>query len=247
MKKRKILFNLIIFAACCLVFLVGDTLAYEMQEYFPLNEGDFWVYSLKVNEGGKDSIEEEIIKIKGTEDFGGVETKKMLSAKTENQCLSIDAEGVKLYKAWGWAGVGGDYEIYNPPKVLFPNMSIGETKNYKLDIGTYGINDVISKTSLKSGTLTITLDGIEDVEVPAGKFKDCLKFTTIYDYKWINKEQQPSKQIFVTWLAKGIGKIKSEITISEYVGLPNRERDEIAELIELKEASINGVRFSVGQ
>jgi hypothetical protein len=167
----------------------------------------------------------------------------MISAKVENQCIAIDSEGVKLYKAWGWSGVGGDYEVYNPPKMLFPSLEIGENKTYPITIVPYQIDDVAREINKKSGTLTITLDSTENVEVPAGKFKNCLKFISVFEFKKVNKfgdEQTPSKQTVITWLAPGVGKVKSELTLSEYIGLPDRKIDELTELMELKEATVNG-------
>jgi len=221
----------------------GTLLAYNLKEYYPLGEGDTWVYKLVVNEGNVEIIDQEIAKIKGTEKIGKVETRKIMSLQSKNQCVAIDSEGVKLYKYWGW--FNGDYETYEPPKMFFPNnMKVGESRTYKIISTIYDVRDIEDERIRDAGVLTITLASIEDVEVRAGKFKNCLKFVSVYDFEEKN-EAEIGKETITTWLAPGIGRIKIEHNSVQYCQdarycQNEKKEDKITESLELTEAMIKG-------
>lgn len=224
--------GLLIFGAA---FLSADTLfAYDMEDYYPLNENDRWVYNYKADDNGEEIVSQEVAKVKGAESIAGVETKTMLSKKFDNQAVAVDFEGVKLYKSWGWSG--GDYEHFNPPKMLYPNMEKGETKTYTIESVAHNMDDEIVNTTMKSGTLTVTLEAVEEVEVPAGKYKDCLKFISVYEYKYPHRPAS-GKETSTVWLAPGVGRIKAEYSSTE-LNTESNKTDKISEAIELSNVSV---------
>lgn len=219
------------------VFFSGDLLfAYNVEEYYPLNEDDRWVYIYKSNENGEEETSQEVAKIKGSETIGEVEAKKMLSVKFDNRAVAIDLEGVKLFKSWGWSG--GDYEVYQPAKILFPNMEKGESKTFSVESAAHNIDDAVVQTTMKSGTMTVTLEAVEDVEVPAGIFKDCLKFVSIYEYAYPHRPAS-GKETSTVWLAPGSGVVKAEYNNTE-LNTENNKEDKISESVVLSEGVVNG-------
>lgn len=239
MRKMSVIPTLL---AAGVILSAGRLFAYDLKEYFPLSEGDIWVYFLKVNSNGKETTGQEINKIKGVERFGSVEAKEMVSLKADNQCLAVDSEGVKSYKYYGWPN--GDYEVYRPAKIIFPDIEPGKTVKYSLESVTYDIRDVEDESLREKGVLTVTLQAIEGVRVPAGSFKDCLKFVSVYEYKQVNKPRS-GKETTTTWLARGIGRVKWQNIISEY-DLVSKKEIKLVESFELRQAAVGAKEVPAG-
>ncbi len=234
-------FNILACAAGALFLFTGVLLAYDLQEYLPLAEGNTWVYKMKNGENGVETTDQEINKVKGTEKIGEVETVKVISNKTISKCIAIDDEGAKMYKYWGWSG--GEYEVCSPPKMLFPNISLGESRTYPIQSAQSNIDDVVAEGTMEEGTLTITLDSVEDIDTPIGKFKDCLKFSSVYEFKKVHRPES-GKETMTIWLAPGVGKVKSDEAFSEYNAETKKEAKS-TELLILEDATINGNKVSI--
>ncbi len=240
--KMKKIIRIISLSVSTIFLVSGTLLAYDLKEYYPLSQGDIWVYLLKVNNNGRESIGQEINKIKGSERFGSVETKKMVSLKADNQCLTIDPEGVKSYKYYGWSN--GDYEVYRPEKLIFPNIEPGKSIRYPIESIIYDIRDIEDESLREKGVLTVKLEAVEDVQVPAGNFKDCLKFVSVYEYKQVNHPRS-GKETTTTWLARGVGRVKSLNIISEY-DLVTKKKIRLVESFELRQAAVGGREVPAG-
>ena len=91
-----------IVATMIMALLVGDALAYDMAEYFPLNQGDERIYSATVtrNEGRPITMLIKYV-INGTELINEVETIRMdampFSRTNRGFRFVIDSEGLKMY------------------------------------------------------------------------------------------------------------------------------------------------------
>ncbi len=175
----------------------------DYKKYYPLRQGDNWTYS--VIEG--EDMYEEKARVEGKEIVNGVETVKMVH-DNEYDCIAIDSEGVKQYKGFD----GDEYYVFNPPKLVFPNIGIGEDKRYLADRILYSIEG--SKMGEGSENGKIILESIEDIEVPAGKFDDCLKFFVVSE--WKDSDGSHGKDECTIWLASGIGKVLEQCTEIEY-------------------------------
>jgi hypothetical protein len=213
-----------------------------LEEYYPLDQGNIWVYFLEINDNGEKNESQEIRKVKGIEVINGIKTKKIASLKSDNQCVAIDKQGVKSYKYYGWPN--NDYEVYLPAKILFPNIELGKSITTRLDSIIYDIRDIEDESLREAGILTVRLVSLEEVIVPAGVFKDCLKFISIYDYKQVNKPLK-GKETIITWLAPGIGMVKSQYITYEY-DLDTKKEKKITETLTLKQALVNGKDVPAG-
>ena len=203
--NKNILFigALVFLSMCC--FQVGNVFSYEMKEYFPLSEGDSWIYS--VVEDNADISQEEIA-VKGLEEVGGINTVKVYHGE-EYYCYAIDKEGVKNFKIFD----EGEYDLFDPPLVKYPNINLGETQQYSVTRIRYGADGV--KKSSEVEEYSVKLENIEDVKVLAGNFKDCLKFVEVRSRTKPNGTKQ--KETCKIYLAPGVGKIEeacSEIEVT---------------------------------
>jgi len=192
LKKHLITVALIFFV---MTFLRGNVSAYDMAEYFPLNQGDEWIYLNNFPYDGRLPVKKVI---DGTELVNGVET-----IKFENgDCYAMDSEGLKMYK---WNEPGPMYLIFDPPRIIFPaQFDVGETYLGSISAKVYSSDDDTFLDLTLTGNNTVILKSVEDVTVPAGTFKDCLK---IYTYMTL----QPGDYNVVEtteWYARNIGLIK---------------------------------------
>ncbi len=216
--------------------IVTSANAYNLTNYYPLNQGDTWTYSTIW--GGYE--ETEVVLIDGTETFGSVDAVKMYfyygAYDWEYNALLWTVEGQKDYK-WVWDN-GTEYEIYTEPITNAPvEMSIGQThQDFAEYIGYW--NDIQDWTG--NETTTLTLLGVETITVPAGTF-EALKFT--YTNYWFDDEGGwYGTDSAVNWLAEGIGIIKEIGNETEYD--PDEDETYIWDYsMELINATIDGVSY----
>ncbi len=143
--------------------------------------------------------------------------------------MIIDAEGAREYKKFE----EGEWTVFNPPKTILPaDMKIGESKEYTEEVEKF--NSQNEKIERYTQRRRILLEGIEDVIVPAGEFKNCLKFTIIT--KWDNNNDGINCSI---WWAPGIGKVK-QIWFSTEYNEETKEKTVSNGLFELASAVIDG-------
>jgi len=208
MRLRKCLL-VVVLIFMVVTFMRGNVSAYDMAEYFPLNQGDTWIYAGTTNHPLETIYlpysEKRVIN--GTEVVNGVETtKKWLGPEIGNNywCWAIDSEGVKKHK-WYHEGFGY-YIVYDPPEIYFPaRLDVGETYQGSFAATVYSIDDD-SILYTVTGNNSITLESVEDVTVIAGRFKDCLKF--IFFEKWQTTDGSMARETEQTiWYARNVGLI----------------------------------------
>lgn len=145
--------------------------------------------------------------------------------------LIIDAEGVREYKKFN----EGEWTVFNPPKTLFPaDMKVGESRDYVQEAERFNSQD--EKFEQQMQRRKVLLERIEDVIVPAGEFKDCLKFVIVTKCSTINSNEEINCSI---WWARGAGKIKQVWFSTEY-NTETKERSVSNGLCELSSAVIDG-------
>jgi len=183
-----------------------------LQGYFPLTEGITWNYLQTYADGSK---EYEVFCIGGTETVNSVVTNKQWefdSGELEEydysyDCLAWTKEGLEMHKVFC---SDGSYAMYDPPVVLLPHLiRIGESFTYnstRIDYGADG--NVLGSSPYR---IELTLQGEEDVEVPAGTFTGCLRFSG-------REEDEGVEAELTLWLAPGIGDVKRV-----YTGFEDRE------------------------
>lgn len=220
------------------IFLIGILFmftvlssAYDLREYYPLSQGNSWTYSIIEDEESY----EETVKIEGKEIVNNVETQKMIYAEDEYECVNLNSEGLKIYKSFD----EDEYEIFEPPKIIFPNdIRMGETKEYLINSLKYNLDGAKIGETKEIGQ--ISLESIEDTDVPAGKFSNCLKFSIISEQKDADGNCY-DKDDCTVWLAPGIGKVKKFCLDTDY----DREANESisVEMSELISAVVDGKRI----
>ncbi|MFH1441737.1 MAG: hypothetical protein ABIH18_06865 [Candidatus Omnitrophota bacterium] len=208
-----------------MIFLCNNfALAFNLKEYYPLEQGNSWTYVISDE---KNIVEENTIAVDNTELFNRIKVTKITASTEEDEYTytAIDSQGIKEYKVLD----DNTSYIYTPPRLLFPNIEIGKSIEYSTNLMRANDNSI---KEIDAGI--ITLDSIEDIEVSAGKFKDCLKFTKNYS----NKEEDGNKcktYDCSIWLAPNIGKIK------EFCIETKKDNNTFHfKLLELKSAIING-------
>lgn len=197
-------------------------LAVSIEDYYPLQQSNSWTY-VTINE--KNETEENTIKTDGSELFNGIKVTKIEISPEENEYsyIGIDSQGIKEYKNTS----NDSFYIYTPPLLLYPSIEAGESIKYSTNLM---LNDKDIK-EIEAGE--ITLNTIENMEVKAGKFNNCLKFNKSYSNKQADGNKCKTLDCTV-WLAPGIGKIKEFCTITK------DNNNFSIKLIELKSAIING-------
>ena len=245
-RKHWIIVALIIMVT---TFIRENSSAYDMTEFFPLNQGDEWLSSAKTTQVGSETEDEnETILLKvvvnGTELVNGVETIKqeygqLHSTPSGYGCWVTDSQGIKLYKEYSVNG--GFYSIYDPQMILFPaQFDLGEVFEGSFFYTVYSTdNDSLLYTT--TANRTVTLESVEDVTVPAGIFKDSLKLT------WSSFSQTSDNATYegegTVWRARNIGRIKSITTEKWHWSVPDEGFFEIISTSELESAKVNGKQY----
>ncbi|MCD4722720.1 MAG: hypothetical protein K8S13_23115 [Desulfobacula sp.] len=203
-----------LFILACILWMNGmmalNGYAYDLSEYHPLIPGSSWWYDCAEYDSSDQktgSWREK--KVHGNyETFNGVKTVPQawytsgyasMTLVDERDFLLYDSSYFYLY---GFEQVGnpdwndeplGKY-IFTPPLSFKRNMEVGET-------WTHSSTMTAPNGQSESVTMTFTLEGFEDVEVPAGKFDNCMKVKAEFSTEPDDTEYW--------WWAKGIGEVKS--------------------------------------
>jgi hypothetical protein len=174
----------------------GGATTYQTAEYFPLGQGDTWTYL-------EDGQNYSTTTVSGTEVINGTTAKKMLEDSGDYTLMTSDSNGITYYKVYEVDESGWEQFTFSPPGAYIPGeVSVGNKYT-----GTSTLNYTNSEGSSLTGTVSIevTLQGTENVTVPAGTFNDCLKFSI----KRIMSSGQLTESYEGTlWLAKGVGRVK---------------------------------------
>lgn len=213
-------------------------MAYDLKDYYPLGDGDRWTYIATMT-NGKTDYYKRTVEVSGKEVIGDVETMKLTYSDDENECLVSDPEGVKRYKFFS----ENTFEVFNTPEMLYPNnLNVGETREYAFASeqtrNKGGSAGEVESQDPRTGTMKVTLEAIEDVELPAGKFTDCLKFSSVMNWKGMGAGDYAEEKC-TTWLAPGVGAIKESCDVREYDTDSNAE-EKFTESFELVGATVDG-------
>jgi hypothetical protein len=211
---------------------------YNMAEYFPFEEGDEWNYLHNMD---GEEVEGKMF-VNGTELVNELETVKMDvtaygTVLVRYLCYAIDTEGFKLCKHF--FALANWYTIFDMPRMLFPTQfSLWESYKGDYSCSRYSIEDD-SLIFTATGSTTVSLQSIEDVNVPAGTFTDCLKIFT-------SRTEQRSDDWTVelkdtAWYAHNIGLIKEEII--QTLHHPVEEDSGRTDILELISATVDGTTY----
>jgi len=179
--------------------------AIQISEYFPLGQGDTWTYR-------EEDLELTIRIISGTENIGGVEAIKVIDEDEDYNLFTI-SNGIimyKIYDADDISGCGWSMRIFNPPVTIVPaEITIGSTYTFNTTINYIECTGISESAS---GSVETTIEGFEDVTIPAGTFKDSLKLKMVMTWSFPNNQVHVNENLI--WLVKGLGEVKSITTQS---------------------------------
>jgi len=229
-----------------MTFLRGNVEAYNMAEYFPLNQGDEKIYllTITIDEGRSIKMLAKYV-INGTELINGVETIRMDSmpfSRTKTGFRFVmDTEGLKTYKWYRGKQVGLIY-VFDPPYLALPaQFDVGESYETPYLLSFQSIDD---GTSLgpATGNVIHSLDLVEDITVAGGTFKDCLKNSFLISWESDTGVTGNVEENY--WLARGLGWTK--LSYTEYIQYPEESGVEDTKAtinMELISATINGEHY----
>jgi hypothetical protein len=172
---------------------------YNIVDYFPLAQGDTWIYR-------EEDMELTIKIISGTEFINGVNAAKMIDEDGDYQ-LWTNSNGIawhKEYDADDIPGCGWSQMIFNPPfNASGPVVSVGSTY---ASTSTLTATDCTGISVTASVSYEFRIEGVEDVTVFAGTFNDCIKIkgnlTTNYT------DGSTATNEMTIWLAEDLGQVK---------------------------------------
>jgi hypothetical protein len=200
----------------------NDNGGYRIAEYYPLGQGDTWTY--RNSEGSRQDT------VAGTETIDGVQAVKV-QRDDGSYILVTNTNGITQYKEYQQENGGWEQMVYSPPlSISSSEMSVGDRHTFRSTM-TYSDSGGFTDTATVSGETT--LEGFEDVTVPAGTFSQCLKLKTTLTFTF----PEGSFTIEVTvFLAKGVGEVKN-IDQSTDDGVV------VTETTELLSATVGGVSY----
>ena len=170
---------------------------FTMSEYFPLGQGNTWTYR-------EEDAQLTVKTVSGTQKINGVDAVKMIDEDGDYQ-LWTNSNGIVWYKEYDADDIpvcGWEQHLFSPPIHAFdPIVSVGSKYASNTSLTT---TDCTGKSATASVTYEFTIEGIEDVTVPAGTFNDCLMIKAILS---LNGGTQTNEMTI--WLAKGVGQVKS--------------------------------------
>lgn len=179
--------------------------AYDLYQYHPLAVGNNWIYSVRGLEMEPREVTVRVLR----EEVSNPKKFKVFEHEEGNfvDFYEESPEGLKRYKDID--NVSQCYGIYEPPAIQYPRyIKIGEKftrssirKDFKQEDGTMF-------EPVHTEEFTFSLVALEDVSVPYGTFKDCLK--TVSDSRLINdKGDEVLRKINLNWNAKDVGVVKN--------------------------------------
>ena len=181
------------------------TLTAMAQDYYPTNIGNTWVFlSADGTErrtysiGESDNVDDEgIITLKIVTETLGTD-----AVDIDIYYISDDAGDLKLHRTKLEEGAFGiAAAILDPPAIFFPaDLPIGRTWEIITEIELNLVGTV-------NTTSTIEVVAVEDVEIPIGTFKNCVKLKISRKIVTALVTQRP---FYYQWLGPDVGPVKYE-------------------------------------
>lgn len=209
-----------------------------IKDYFPLRKGNEWTYLVEIN--GEKQI--RTMRIEGKEIVDGIKTIKIDYGNGETDYMVPTNEGLRRYK---YTHANGTYRTFFKPKAIILPRTLSMDESYFSNFFySQFTKDGIHYNSTDQ-FIIVTLIGLEDVDVPAGKFENCLKVILVEHLGLLNSIGNPLSfdrdiHYSILWFTPGVGLVKEISTFSTaFKGLIESSNKRA----ELKNAIINGVEI----
>lgn len=202
-----------------------DMLPYWM----PLTQGNTQTFKYTVPD--IENTFEYTIAIQGTEIVKGVEAVKAVVTESTfpvgdiikgsyKAYMSDLSDGKIILKDYFGIEPGGYYELFAPFRNTGRYLSAipGKKSSFNYAIGSYNGDNVLVDSGVQ--VVEVIFLGFEDVTVPAGAFKECLKtsvrFTNSFQKEYEGRTQAISVEDII-WEAKGVGVVKIKTNEISYI------------------------------
>ena len=187
------------------------------KSYFPLKEGMRWEYTVTSTQGQTQKL---LITNLAPQDVSGAKVtprKSEMGGATVIEFMKQDDTGVYRYAEQKGEKAAPDLVTPMECHLKFP---ISQGNNWSMDtkVGNNRVN------------LTMTIESVsDDVKVPAGNFKDCVKV------KQVGDNGAGTTVLGYEWYAPKVGVVKSMVTIKQKTkeGIPLSE-NQIYQLVSFK-------------
>ena len=216
--KRTIVFTSFIL---WLLSQAANAFGETVTDYYPLNDGNTWTYRVT---GPLGVYQETDTVLPGTTLINGIQTKEIINTGTPDGDVylyrSNDAHGIKTHAEYlPLSNIPPTWLIYKPPLILAnATMNIGQIINSngeaKFIIDGYG-------TFILNYELTIKLESIETVVVPAGTYEAVKLSYSDRIYGYLLGEWFDFRSTEENWVAKYVGWVKGVYQDSD--GIETRE------------------------
>jgi len=217
---------------------------YNPAKYFPLKEGDerTYLYTLDIVGGPNDGLHISMpieSFVFGKELVNGRQTIKMGGEppNADYYCWRRDFQGLKLCKLY--RSITNIYFLFKPPLLIFPTMfNVGDSYTRPTSFSAYSADDDTLVNTF-TGNTTVTFESIEDVDVPAGTFENCVKISVVSNHD--RSSGGTFEESTMGWYALNVGMVKQTVVQkSTYI---EEEDIEVTATLELISATVNGVTY----
>lgn len=234
--KRLILIIFIFFISLSNASLKAEE-RYDISRYFPMDVGNEWVYVYKIYSTERGGVSEggtRVSSIQSKQILNGREI-YLLQLEQDKKSIfyhSLGKEGVYLHKI----AYEDECIVFSPPILLFPDtFEFNQELKVSSSVRVYDSNGALTDEGIINGEVIV--EGIEDITVPAGRFKDCLRTS----FSLTRQLRTNLKTMTNTsWLAQGVGKVREKQTVTVYA-----EKETDCKEIELKRATIKGKKIAI--
>ncbi len=190
---------------CFIYFLLiaivcGSASDGHAQSYYPDEFGNTWVLR------STDGVDERVVAIEGPATIG-TESLKVIADQTNDNIskffIKVEPDRILIFRAIASVGLFGDVSIdYSPPQTFLPvpielGLEWTVTGEATLSLGI--------KIEVTNNTKAVA---IENVIVPAGTFRDCLKIEQHLQVQTSLGISVPPRSS-IMWLAPDIGLVKA--------------------------------------
>ena len=201
----------------CFIFLLsiaivcGSISDGHAQNYYPDDVGNTWTLR------STDGIDERVVTIEGPETIG-TESLKVISDGTypvsdpasnnpNKFFIKATPNGVLIFRAIATVAILGEITInYSPPETFLP-VPIG--LNSEWTVAGEALASFIGIAIKIEATNTAKVTAIEDVTVPAGTFRDCLRIEQQLDTQLTPALATLPTTSSTMWLAPDVGLVQA--------------------------------------
>jgi hypothetical protein len=186
------------------------------ESYFPLKEGSRWEYNVISNQGETKKLLITNLAPREVQGTKVTPRKWELGGRTFIELMKQDDSGIYRYAEQ--KGENAPPSLISPIEchLRFP-ITEGNSWNMATKLGNSTLN------------LSLTIESVSDeVRVPAGTFKDCLKI------KQVGENDADTAVMGYEWYAPKVGVVKSMVTIKQKVKEGTKSENRVYQLVSFK-------------